>query len=109
MAATAKNFTGAKASLMTSILEGLQRDENCMYSATLFGSLPYIDFSGPLVVDPEAQADRLKGALYLLRHKSILSSCLRDWRFIPKFVTSLCQAQHEDKVTKIDQDISVIH
>lgn len=39
----------------------------------------------------------MKGALYLLTHKSILMACLRDWRFIPDFILSICSAQHEDK------------
>jgi proteasome activator subunit 4 len=41
----------------------------------------------------------MKGALYLLTHKSILMACLRDWRYIPDFILSICNAQHEDKLS----------
>lgn len=50
-------------------------------------------------MDPLIYSNRIKGALYLLTHKSILMACLRDWRFIPDFILSLCNAQHEDKLS----------
>lgn len=50
-------------------------------------------------LQPNTPADRMKGALYLFTHKSILMSCLRNWSFIPQFVMALCGAQHQDKLT----------
>lgn len=48
--------------------------------------------------------NQLKGTLYLLRHRSLLVGCVRDWRYVPEFAISLCRAQHEDKVSmKMDQ------
>ncbi|CAG8478849.1 9710_t:CDS:10, partial [Acaulospora colombiana] len=40
---------------------------------------------------------RMKGALYLLGTRTYMYTCLRDWRFVPSFITRICQAQHEDK------------
>lgn len=56
----------------------------------------------PVLLDalqPNTPADRMKGALYLFTHKSILMACLRNWRFIPDFVMALCGAHHQDKLT----------
>ncbi|ORZ04733.1 hypothetical protein BCR42DRAFT_474389 [Absidia repens] len=57
----------------------------------------------PIILDtlkPQPQSNnRMKGALYLLTHKSILMACLRDWRYIPDFILSICSAQHEDKLS----------
>ncbi|KAI8387347.1 hypothetical protein BD560DRAFT_321031 [Blakeslea trispora] len=50
-------------------------------------------------LQPSTPADRMKGALYLLTHKSILMPCLRNWKFIPDFVLAICNAQHQDKLT----------
>ncbi|RUP06522.1 hypothetical protein BC936DRAFT_140311, partial [Jimgerdemannia flammicorona] len=38
----------------------------------------------------------MKGALYLLNSRTLMLTCLRDWRFVPRFMLTLCQAQHED-------------
>ncbi|OZJ03795.1 hypothetical protein BZG36_03001 [Bifiguratus adelaidae] len=48
------------------------------------------------------QTDRMKGALYLFKSKTLMLTCLRDWRFVPRFILSLCKAQHEDKVSVQD-------
>ncbi|KAI7908029.1 uncharacterized protein BX663DRAFT_425475 [Cokeromyces recurvatus] len=56
----------------------------------------------PVLLDalqPLTPADRMKGALYLFTHKSILMPCLRHWKFIPSFVMAICNAQHQDKLT----------
>ncbi|KAG2196811.1 hypothetical protein INT47_002738 [Mucor saturninus] len=56
----------------------------------------------PVLLDalqPDVPADRMKGALYLLTHKSIIMPCLRNWQFIPTFVMAICGAQHQDKLT----------
>ncbi|KAI8327989.1 hypothetical protein BC941DRAFT_364207, partial [Chlamydoabsidia padenii] len=67
----ARSFKGSKSVIMPTILKTLR---------------------------PQPQSNnRMKGALYLLTHKSILMTCLRDWRYIPDFILSLCNAQHEDK------------
>lgn len=50
-------------------------------------------------LQPNVPADRMKGALYLFTHKSILSACLRDWSFIPSFIKAICKAQHQDKLS----------
>ncbi|KAI8373532.1 hypothetical protein EDC96DRAFT_498664 [Choanephora cucurbitarum] len=50
-------------------------------------------------LQPSTPADRMKGALYLFTHKSILMPCLRNWKFIPDFVLAICNAQHQDKLT----------
>lgn len=56
----------------------------------------------PILLDalqPQSPADRMKGALYLFTHKSIIMPCLRNWQFIPTFVMAICGAQHQDKLT----------
>jgi len=45
-------------------------------------------------------SERMKGALYLLGSRTYMYTCLRDWRFVPKFIIQICQAQHDDKVCK---------
>ncbi|RCI01929.1 hypothetical protein CU098_000361, partial [Rhizopus stolonifer] len=50
-------------------------------------------------LQPSTPADRMKGALYLFTHKSILMPCLRNWKFIPDFIMAICNAQHQDKLT----------
>ncbi|KAI8988823.1 hypothetical protein BDB01DRAFT_842338 [Pilobolus umbonatus] len=72
LAATARCFRGSKQLIVPVLIEALQ---------------------------PSDSSDRMKGALYLFTHRSILHPCLRDWRFIPDFVISLCSAQHQDKLT----------
>ncbi|RGB33631.1 hypothetical protein C1646_815894 [Rhizophagus diaphanus] len=42
-------------------------------------------------------SERMKGALYLLGSRTYMYTCLRDWRFVPKFIIQICQAQHDDK------------
>ncbi|KAI8379085.1 uncharacterized protein BYT42DRAFT_495617 [Radiomyces spectabilis] len=76
--ATARNFLGSKSIIIPVLLEALQPQTN---------------------VEASVASNRMKGSLYLLTHKSILMACLRDWRYIPKFITTLCQAQHEDKIS----------
>ncbi|CAG8434329.1 1354_t:CDS:10 [Diversispora eburnea] len=44
-------------------------------------------------------SERMKGALYLLGSRTYMYTCLRDWRFVPSFITSICQAQHDDKIS----------
>lgn len=46
----------------------------------------------------DVYANRIKGALYLLNSRTLMLTCLRDWRFVPKFMLYLCKTQHEDKV-----------
>ncbi|KAF9434968.1 hypothetical protein BGZ76_007123 [Entomortierella beljakovae] len=41
--------------------------------------------------------EKMKGALYLLSAKTLTLPCLRDWRFVPDYVLSLCTAHHADK------------
>lgn len=56
----------------------------------------------PVLLDalkPNVPSDRMKGALYLFSHKSILHPCLRDWSYIPTFIKAICRAQHQDKLT----------
>lgn len=56
----------------------------------------------PVLLDalkPNVPSDRMKGALYLFSHKSILHPCLRDWSYIPAFIKAICSAQHQDKLT----------
>ncbi|KAI9261229.1 hypothetical protein EDC94DRAFT_122877 [Helicostylum pulchrum] len=50
-------------------------------------------------LQPQAPPDRMKGALYLFTHKSIIMPCLRNWQFIPTFVMAICNAQHQDKLS----------
>lgn len=72
LSATARCFRGAKTLIIPVLLNSLQ---------------------------PTTPADRMKGALYLFTHKSILMPCLRDWRYIPDFIMAICRAQHQDKLT----------
>ncbi|KAI8099232.1 uncharacterized protein BX664DRAFT_272366 [Halteromyces radiatus] len=72
----ARSFKGSKSILMPIILDTLRPKQE---------------------LDTLVYSNRMKGALYLLTHKSILMPCLRDWRFIPEFILSICNAQHEDK------------
>ncbi|KAI9246724.1 hypothetical protein BDA99DRAFT_526780 [Phascolomyces articulosus] len=78
LSAVAKNFSGSKTLILPPIIENLKSKLE----------------SGE---DKEQHANRIKGSLYLLRHRSILTPCLRNWKFIPSFILSLCGAQHEDK------------
>ncbi|KAF7723510.1 hypothetical protein EC973_001885 [Apophysomyces ossiformis] len=78
LSGTSRNFVGSKKVIMPTILDALQPNQG---------------------VDQTIYSNRLKGALYLLTHRSFLMTCLRDWRFIPKFVLSICRAQHEDKLS----------
>ncbi|KAG9300251.1 hypothetical protein G9A89_011324 [Geosiphon pyriformis] len=41
--------------------------------------------------------ERMKGALYLLHSRTLMDTCLKDWRFVPTYITRICEAQHEDK------------
>ncbi|KAF8964857.1 hypothetical protein BGZ46_000706 [Entomortierella lignicola] len=41
--------------------------------------------------------EKMKGALYLLSSKALILPCLRDWRFVPDYVISLCTGYHADK------------
>ncbi|KAG0174459.1 hypothetical protein DFQ30_004302 [Apophysomyces sp. BC1015] len=79
LSGTSRNFVGSKKVLMPTVLDALQPNEEA--------------------VDKAIYSNRLKGALYLLTHRSFLMTCLRDWRFIPRFVLSICGAQHEDKLS----------
>ncbi|CEJ03873.1 hypothetical protein RMCBS344292_17848 [Rhizopus microsporus] len=72
LSATARCFRGAKSLVLPILLDALQ---------------------------PGTTADRMKGALYLFTHKSMLLPCLRDWKFIPGFIMCICHAQHQDKLT----------
>ncbi|CAG8548665.1 30916_t:CDS:10 [Gigaspora margarita] len=45
----------------------------------------------------KSNSERMKGALYLLSSRTYMYTCLRDWRFVPSFISSICQAQHDDK------------
>ena len=45
-------------------------------------------------IDP----DVMKGALYLLSSRNFLNIVLRDWNYLEEFVSTLCLAEHEDKV-----------
>ncbi|CAO3588698.1 unnamed protein product [Absidia cylindrospora] len=74
----ARSFKGSKSILMPIILDTLKPQPQ---------------------IDPLVYSNRMKGALYLLTHKSILMACLRDWRYIPDFIISICSAQHEDKLS----------
>jgi proteasome activator subunit 4 len=69
---TMRSFNGSKALITPYILEALK---------------------------PDTLADRMKGALYLLTHRSILAAVLRNWKYIPGFVMSICGAQHQDKLS----------
>ncbi|KAI8975614.1 hypothetical protein BDF20DRAFT_879640 [Mycotypha africana] len=40
--------------------------------------------------------DRIKGALHLLTHRSVLMACIRDWRFVPKFIKAFCNTYEQD-------------
>ncbi|KAL9538165.1 hypothetical protein MBANPS3_011145 [Mucor bainieri] len=65
----------------------------------------------PVLLDalkPNVPSDRMKGALYLFSHKSILHPCLRDWTYIPTFIQAMCGAQHQDKLT-IQELLREIH
>ena len=99
LSATAKNFIGAKSLILPVILEVLQsKYENGIgfwniSMETMFTNI--CDAAG----DKERHSNRIKGSLYLLRHRSILMPCLRDWRYIPTFALALCGTQHEDKVS----------
>lgn len=56
----------------------------------------------PLILEalqPDTPADRMKGALYLLTHRSILAGVLRQWKYIPGFIMAICGAQHQDKLS----------
>ncbi|CAJ0904050.1 1258_t:CDS:10 [Entrophospora sp. SA101] len=44
-----------------------------------------------------SNSERMKGALYLLGSRTYMYTCLRDWRFVPLFITRICLAQHNDK------------
>ncbi|EIE84146.1 hypothetical protein RO3G_08856 [Rhizopus delemar RA 99-880] len=72
LSATARCFRGAKNLILPVLLDALK---------------------------PSTSPDRMKGALYLFTHKSLLLPCLRDWKFIPSFITAICHAQHQDKLT----------
>ncbi|ORX56233.1 hypothetical protein DM01DRAFT_330261 [Hesseltinella vesiculosa] len=50
-------------------------------------------------LDPLTAKQQMKGALYLLKHRSIQLWCLRDWKYIPAFILSLCQAHHSDDLS----------
>ncbi|KAG1458041.1 hypothetical protein G6F56_006483 [Rhizopus delemar] len=72
LSATSRCFRGAKNLILPVMLDALQ---------------------------PSTPPDRMKGALYLFTHKSLLLPCLRDWKLIPRFITAICHAQHQDKPT----------
>jgi proteasome activator subunit 4 len=74
LTATGRCFLGSKSIILPTLLKALSPSE-------------------------DGTSDRMKGALYLFTHKSILLPCIRDWRFIPTFVETICGAQHQDKIT----------
>ncbi|CAI2164709.1 4841_t:CDS:10 [Funneliformis geosporum] len=68
-------------------------------SRCFIGAKPFII---PTLLDAlkptdKPNSERMKGALYLLGSRTYMYTCLRDWRFVPKFITQICQAQHDDK------------
>ncbi|CAG8443048.1 10173_t:CDS:10 [Funneliformis mosseae] len=68
-------------------------------SRCFIGAKPFII---PTLLDAlkptdKPNSERMKGALYLLGSRTYMYTCLRDWRFVPKFITHICQAQHDDK------------
>ncbi|KAI8578771.1 hypothetical protein K450DRAFT_245430 [Umbelopsis ramanniana AG] len=74
----ARCYVGSKPRIVPTLLEALQ---------------PSTEYSA------EVYANRIKGALYLLNSRTLMLTCLRDWRFVPKFMLYLCKTQHEDKIS----------
>ncbi|CDS14218.1 hypothetical protein LRAMOSA06388 [Lichtheimia ramosa] len=74
--AALRNFGGARKEIVPLIVDVLEPKEK---------------------VDKDAYANKMKGALYLLQQKNILSPCIHRSDLTPKFVLSICKAQHEDK------------
>ncbi|KAF9940539.1 hypothetical protein BGZ65_006679 [Modicella reniformis] len=41
--------------------------------------------------------EKMKGALFLLSSKTLILTCLRDWRYAPDYVLRICMGHHADK------------
>ncbi|KAI9321667.1 hypothetical protein BX666DRAFT_1850314 [Dichotomocladium elegans] len=73
--AALRNYIGGKSLIIPTILDALE----------------------PKQGEKAACSNQMKGALYLLQHKSILNTCIHKPELTPRFVLSICKAHHEDK------------